>query len=107
MKRVLNSGTIKLPQVKDSEKELLANCAAAYGENESLIPYAIATNVFAHIEFTFEIKAPLLTFLAFQDAHLGTLNRLDELDHPIAYLPPQFYKKDGLTYTSMDSKACN
>lgn len=80
MKRVLNSGSIKLPYVKGKETDL---------------------------EFTFEIKAPLLTFLAFQDSNLGTLNRLAELDHPIAYLPPQFYTKDASGYTSMDGKSSN
>jgi len=80
MKRVLNSGTVKLPYIN--------------GEKTNL-------------EFTFEIKAPLLTFLAFQDSNLGTLNRLDELDHPIAYLPPQFYTKDASGYTSMDGKSSN
>lgn len=85
MKRVLNSGTIKLPYIKGSEQ---------------------ASGI-VDITFTFEIKAPLLTFLAFQDSNLGTLNRLDELDHPIAYLPPQFYKKDTSGFTSMDGKTCN
>ncbi len=81
MKRVLNSGIIKLPYLKGNEID--------------------------GFTFTFEIKAPLLTFLAFQDSNLGTLKRLDELDHPVAYLPPQFYTKDATGYTSMDGKNCN
>jgi hypothetical protein len=81
VKRVLNSGTIKLPYVKGTEKD--------------------------EITFTFEIKAPLLTFLAFRDSNLGTLNHLAELDHPLAYVPAEFYKKDDSGYTAIDSKQCN
>jgi hypothetical protein len=81
VKRVLNSGSIKLPYIKGNE-----------------------TDGFI---FTFEIKAPLLTFLAFQDVHLGTLKHLDELDHPIAYVPAEFYKFDASEFNLMDSKQCN
>jgi len=103
MKRVLNSGTIKLPYIAGDEGQLLPNCEP----NIDKIKYALDLGLYSDIKFTFEIKAPLLTFLTFQDSNLGTLNRLDDLDHPIAYLPPQFYKKDTSGYTSMDFKLCN
>jgi hypothetical protein len=95
VKRVLNSGLIKLPYINGSERGLLDNHKPG------------DPDVYASLTFTFEIKAPLLTFLAFQDSNLGTLKRLDELDHPVAYLPPQFYKKDDYGYTSMDGKSSN
>jgi thymidylate synthase (FAD) len=108
VKRVLNSGSIKLPYIKGSEKEQLANHLPAYdGDKEALLKSAVGLLIYAPVEFTFEVKAPLLTFLALQDCLLGALKRLDELDHPIAYLPPQFYRKDDTGYTSMDGKSSN
>src|SRR6185437_10572049 len=103
MKRVLNSGTIKLPYVAGYESQLLPNCEPSIDK----IKYALDLGLYSDIKFTFEIKAPLLTFLTFQDSNLGTLNRLDDVDHPIAYLPPQFYTKDDSGYTSMPGKECN
>jgi len=76
MKRVLNSGFIKL-------------------------------HSFGGEAFKFEVKAPLITLLAFQDAHLGTINKPEDSEHQVAYLPSQFYSQDGSTYKIMDDKACN
>ncbi len=104
MKRVLNSCTIKLPYVNGIEQDFFK-----YQNDLSLeeyIPFFVTSRL-DQMEFTFEIKAPLLTFLAFQDANLGTLTRLDIPEHPIAYLPPQFYTKDASGYTSMDGKSSN
>lgn len=102
MKRVLNSGTIKLPYFSGYESTLLPN-----DPNIDVVKYALDLGLYSEIKFTFEIKAPLLTFLTFQDSNLGTLNRLDDVDHPVAYLPPQFYTKDDSGYTSMPTKECN
>lgn len=88
MKRVLNSGTIRLPFVA-KEEDLLHTL----GDGKS-----------HDLRFNFDIKAPLLTFLTFQDSNLGTLNRNPKLDHPIAYLPSQFYTTDNML---LDSKDCN
>jgi hypothetical protein len=100
VKRVLNSCSIKLPYIKGTETEVLGN-----------LPVDIVCRTFQEylfkMEFKFEVKAPLLTFLDFQDAHLGTLNRLKDQDHQIAYLPSEFYTQNDLTYNIMDSKACN
>jgi len=107
MKRVLNSGTVKLPLVTGVERDLLSNHSVVMPDPKELMPFAFEIGVYKHIKFKFEIKAPLLTFLTFQDSNLGTLNRLPKLDHPIAYLPPQFYKKDDTTYIGLDPKSCN
>lgn len=109
MKRVLNSGTVKLPQIWGNEVERLATIHATGLLGDEAIEFIFDENpaVLDHIKFRFEIKAPLLTFLTIQDSNLGTLNRLPEQDHPIAYLPPQFYKKGTRTFDLMDSKACN
>jgi len=109
MKRVLNSGSIKLPYVKGSEKERLDTFRYVGVSDEDVIKFIFTNNpaVLNHVEFTFEIKAPLLVFLALQEAHLGALNRLEEQDHQIAYLPAEFYGQEGLTLNIMDSKTCN
>jgi len=111
MKRVLNSGTIKLPYVTGTEQDVINwfnnNWTTDMLFERATTEYASDPYGIQRVVFTFEIKAPLLTFLAFQDSNLGTLNRLAELDHPIAYLPPQFYTKDISGYTSMDGKNCN
>lgn len=113
VKRVLNSGTVKLPYIKGTEKDIL-ECHQLY--YPLLSPTDVIKGAFelddpvmgmTALSFTFEIKAPLLTFLTFQDSNLGTLNRLDDLDHPIAYLPPQFYTKDDSGYTSMSGNQSN
>lgn len=100
MKRVLNSGSIKLPYIKGTEKDVLGT-----------LPVDTVCRTFQEylfkMEFKFEVKAPLLTFLAFQEAHLGTLNRLKDQDHQIAYLPAEFYTQTDLTYNIMDAKSCN
>ncbi len=107
MKRVLNSGAIRLPNVSGSEKNLLPNVRSSLNPGLDPIEYSLDLRIYDEIAFKFEIKAPLLTFLTFQDSNLGALNRLPELDHPVAYLPPQFYKKDDSAYTSMDDKSSN
>lgn len=100
MKRVLNSGSIKLPYFKGTEKEVL----------NALFPDLVDKTFpeYLHkMEFRFEIKAPLLVFLAFQDAQLGTLKRLEDTEHQVAYLPSEFYTQDSLMYNIMDAKTCN
>jgi|SRR5689334_8122761 len=104
MKRVLNSGTIKLPYVKGSEADVLRYQNDLSTKEYLDIIFNGCETRLELVSFRFEIKAPLLTFLAFQDSNLGTLNRLHELDHPIAYLPPQFYTSN---LESLDSKTCN
>lgn len=100
MKRVLNSGSVKLPYIKGTEAEVL-----------STLPVEIVCRTFKEylfkMEFKFEVKAPLLTFLAFQEAHLGTITRLVDQDHQIAYVPSEFYTQNDLTFNIMDTKACN
>lgn len=108
MKRVLNSGTIKLPYIKGAEADLVLRYNNNWDSN------MLCTRLFEDcqeglgmISFTFEIKAPLLTFLTFQDSNLGTLNRLPELDHPVAYVPAQFYTNTASEFNNMESKQCN
>lgn len=107
MKRVLNSGTIKLPYVKGSENNVLQyQNDLSTDEYYKWIFNGCETRLNS-VTFTFEIKAPLLCFLAFQDSNLGTLKRLHELDHPIAYLPPQFYNLNNFPIGSKDSNTYN
>ena len=109
MKRVLNSGSISLPYIQGSEKEILQNASAACGSNDldELMPYIFQIEALKHFKFTFEIKAPLFVFNVFQDANLGALQRVEGTNSEIIYVPSQFYKHDGLTYNIMDAKACN
>jgi hypothetical protein len=100
MKRVLNSGFIKLHSIRGTEKEILGTLS---GEQVC----KLFQEYLFKIEFRFEVKAPLLTLLAFQDANLGTITKPEDSDHQVAYLPSQFYSQDDLTYTIMDDKACN
>jgi hypothetical protein len=111
MKRVLNSGQIKLPYVEGSEQETLNKFKRFYKDtpaNEvitssfSLDPYFLND-----INFTFEIKAPLLIFNSFQKDQLGKLIMLEAHGDQEAYLPSQFYKQDVLTFIPMDAKTCN
>jgi hypothetical protein len=108
MKRVLNSGSIRLPQVKGTEEGLRANL------NNNWTPELFAENVYSvwpeeldKILFSFEIKAPLLIYLALQDVNLGTLSRLEDQDRQVAYLPAFYYTKDCSTFSQMDAKTCN
>lgn len=120
MKRVLNSGNIKLPYIQGSEKDLLYNAEVSFyieseqrGYNgafsqEELIGCLFNgkdTNSLQSVQFTFEIRAPLLVFVeGFQRSKLGTLTLLDGQDHQIGYLPPTFY---DVTSNLMSPKACN
>jgi|SRR5579872_1252138 len=100
MKRVLNSGFIKAHDIKGTEVTVLGT-----------LPVDTVCRTFQEylfkMEFKFEVKAPLLTLLAFQDARLGKISKPEDSDHQVAYLPAQFYSKDGLTYKIMDAKSCN
>lgn len=100
MKRVLNSGFIKAHTVNGTEEIVLSN-----------LPVEVICRTFQEylfkMEFKFEVKAPMLTLLDFQDANLGTITKPEDSDHQVAYLPPQFYSKSGLEYEIMDAKSCN
>jgi hypothetical protein len=100
VKRVLNSGSIKLPYIKGTEKEILGTLSA------DVVCKTFQEYLFK-MEFKFEVKAPLLTFLAFQEAHLGTLTRLTDQDHQIAYLPAQYWLQDDTELISMTSQESN
>ncbi len=100
MKRVLNSGFIKAHSIKGTEQEILGNLSA------ETVCRTFQEYLFK-MEFKFEVKAPLLTLLDFQDAHLGIINKPEDSEHQVAYLPAQFYSKDGLEYKIMDAKSCN
>ena len=107
MKRVLNSGSIKLPYIQGSEKERLDNASPACGTKDLavLIPYMFQIDSLKHVKFTFEIRAPLLVFVeGFQRSKLGTLTLLDEQDHQIGYLPQSYF---DITSNLMSPKACN
>lgn len=107
MKRVLNSGSIKLPYITGSEKERLDNASPDCGtkDPDMLITYMFQIDSLKHVKFTFEIRAPLLVFVeGFQRSKLGTLTLLDGQDHQIGYLPQQYF---DVTSTIMDAKDCN
>jgi len=109
MKRVLSSGFIKVHQILGTEKERLDTITCLGYLGDKAIEYILFNNpaVLDYVEFRFEVKAPLLTLLDFQDAHLGTISKPEDSEHQVAYLPSQFYSKDGLTYKIMDVKSCN
>lgn len=111
MKRVLNSGFIKAHSIKGTEQDVLysLNCLDNEWTKDQIVEIVCKRypEYLFKMGFKFEVKAPLLTLLAFQDAHLGTISKPEDSDHQVAYLPSQFYSQDGLTYKIMDSKACN
>lgn len=108
MKRVLNSGFIKIHTIKGTEQEMINQL-----NNNWTVPEIVDAickrfpEYLLKMEFKFEVKAPLLALLAFQDAHLGTITKPEDSEHGVAYLPPQFYSQDGLGYKIMDAKSCN
>lgn len=106
MKRVLNSGTIKLPYVQGSEQDIFNHFTGGTLE-EKFIQIVNMSNMLIRVKFTFEIKAPLLIFNSFQNTKLGTLNLIEGQGGFEAYLPPQTYKLDPSGYVPMDSKQCN
>ena len=112
MKRVLNSGSISLPYVAGSEKDILESYNIGIGELDTREKWVadLCTKSLYKLKvfkFTFEIKAPLFVFNVFQDANLGALQRVEGTNSEIIYVPSQFYRHDGLTYNIMDAKACN
>lgn len=123
MKRVLNSGSIKLPYIQGSENDILLKAKGSfyiesvskgyYGavSKEELIERicnGMDENSLKEAQFTFEIRAPLLVFIeGFQRSKLGQLTLLDGQDHQIGYLPQQYFKESPLGTTIMDAKACN
>lgn len=111
MKRVLNSGTIKLPYVLDTEQEVLGQFKSYFKDAapEEVIKSSFDLDPYfpSKLVFKFEIKAPLLVFNSFQDSHLGYLELLKTQGDLESYLPPQFYKQDASSFIPMDSKTCN
>lgn len=120
MKRVLNSGSIKLPYIQGSERDIfnkakeiwyadqankLCNGAISNDELMQIICNSGWVLPLQSVQFTFEIRAPLLVFIeGFQRSKLGTLTLLDGQDHQIGYLPQQYF---NITSNLMNSKACN
>jgi hypothetical protein len=109
VKRVLNSGSIKLPYIIGSESVILTNASAACGTNDLdvLISYLFQIDALKHFKFTFEIKAPQLIFQSFQNAHLGAFKLQRGQDHQTAYVPAQFYRLGPSEFIPMDPKSCN
>jgi hypothetical protein len=106
MKRVLNSGSIKLPYVEGSEQGIL-NTVKDMPLEEGIKLIYNCTDRLNILRFTFEIKAPVIILQTLQNTHLGALSILDEQDHQTAYTPASFYKSDALEFIPMDSKECN
>jgi thymidylate synthase ThyX len=107
VKRVLNSGSISLPYIQGSEKDLEKDGYKVNELSDAWMENYVAEKLLDKIKFTFEIKAPLFVFNVFQDANLGALQRVEGTNSEIIYVPSQFYRHDGLTYNIMDAKACN
>jgi len=110
MKRVLNSGSIKLPYITGSEKDILEQVGILSNLNSVMQDKTGIDYVFekvSAIKFTFEIKMPVLVAQTFYNEKLGTLTVQGGPDHPIAYLPQQYFKESPLGTTIMDAKACN
>ena len=107
MKRVLNSGSIKLPYIQGSSK-YTNDLAKTYLDSNGFNTLD-SSGLLDEFKFTFEIKAPLLVFIeGFQRSKLGTLTLLDGQDHQVGYLPQQYFKESlTLGTTIMDAKACN
>lgn len=113
MKRVLNSGSIKLPYIQGSEKDVLDSHKFYYPElsQEEVIKGALNIDDpvmgVSAIRFTFEICMPLLVAQSFYNSHLGVLKFLEDQDHQTAYLPPSFYRLGPSVFVPMDPKSCN
>ena len=112
MRRVLNSGTIKLPSIQGYEYDVLRTAQGAFidSQNEEEASRRVVIerrNLLDKIKFYFEIKAPLLVFNTMSQANLGTLHLLQGQGGIDFYLPPQTYKLDPSGFIPMDSKSCN
>jgi hypothetical protein len=106
MKRVLNSGYIKLNNIIGSEKKLYEQIEVYKMDDPSKLVFE--SGLLSNIVFVFEIKAPVLLLLqTFQKAHLGTLETFLTSDVSEAYIPPFFYKFDPSGFKSMGDKDCN
>lgn len=105
MKRVLNSGSIKLPYIQGSEKDLFKQVEIYQMDDPSKLVFE--SGLLSNIKFTFEIKMPILVSQSFYNAHLGTLKALDGLEHQTGYLPPSFYRLGPSVFVPMDPKSCN
>jgi thymidylate synthase ThyX len=107
VKRVLNSGSIKLPYITGSEKDLEKDGYKVNELSDAWMENYVAEKLLDKIKFTFEIKMPVLVAQTFYNDKLGTLTVQGGPDHPIAYLPQQYFKESPLGTNIMDSKACN
>jgi hypothetical protein len=112
MKRVLNSGSIKLPYIQGSESKIIADfkgVTANFDLNdpmETLLELEIDHCGLPQMQFKFEIKAPQLVFQAFQNSNLGSTKLLGT-DHQVAYLPPSFYKSNRSGFNPMSPRETN
>lgn len=121
MKRVLSSGSIKLPYIQGSEQDIIQLYQIHFNNieleelgkdpSDSRIAKFICEKALwklNHIKFTFEIKMPILVAQFFYNAHLGTLKEQEGgQSSQLGYLPPSFYSQEPSTYVSMDPKSCN
>lgn len=114
MKRVLNSGYIKLLSVEGSEQDLLKPLIEEFEESSldeiitDILGIERVLEDYSTIEFKFEVKCPLLCLQTFQASDLGTLTTFLVQDTSEVYLPPLFYSQDpSLTFHPMVDKHCN
>lgn len=113
MKRVLNSGYIKLNKVLGDEKQLLDKSKQLsfyqnLSQDEMIKDMVSKSTMLGSILFVFEIKVPVLLLLqSFQKANLGTLETFLTSDVSEAYIPPSFFKLGPSGYVPMEDKDCN
>jgi thymidylate synthase ThyX len=112
MKRVLNSGSIKLTNILGSEQQILERFTCTLPPNsleEDVIKFLFSNNPrsFSQVLFTFEIKAPISLLSIWHKSKLGTINEYGQLHINEVYIPPFFYKRDNEGFTQLESKDCN
>ena len=114
MKRVLNSGSIKLVKVLGSEQQILDRftCTLTHIQNpttQDTIEWLYKNNKssFSQVLFVFEIKAPISLLKTWGKPKLGTINEYGQLHIDEVYIPPFFYKRTTEGFTQLESKDCN
>jgi hypothetical protein len=114
MKRVLNSGSIKLNNVLGSEQQLLerSRLFSFYKSlsQEDMIKDLVSKqkgNMLNVVLFVFEVKAPISLLSIWHKSNLGIIDEFGKLHVDEVYIPPFFYKKNDEDFTLLESKDCN
>lgn len=109
MKRVLNSGSIKLLHVEGREQVLINRMESTipHASKDECIKQIVENNEhkLRDITFKFEIKAPFLILNNIHKTNLGYMEIFDHTGYSDTYVPPLFYKTDSAS--AFSPKECN